>query len=137
MTTPRYSDAPKGNERAFACVVLPMCLTATPVPPPRHLVVRIMVWSLYQDQTGVGSTPPTFRMYTTGDIIEALGAEVVMRARDVERDVAGKVQRGEIDVGKGCRGRRAKRQAVSVVEMQVTWVGGYTYLLGWLDVVEG
>ena len=85
-----------------------------------------------QDQSGAGSTPPTFRMYTTGDIFEALGAEVAMRSRDVSwtcRDAASG-QNGPNGAA------RRRREEVSIVEVQATWVGGCTYILAWLDSVE-
>lgn len=70
-------------------------------------------------------------MYTTGDIFEALGAEVVMRYRDVSW-TGNKVEAGQYT----SNGTTRRRQEVSVVEIQVTWVGGCTHILGWLDAVE-
>lgn len=84
-----------------------------------------------QNQAGAGSTPPTFRMYTTGDIFEALGAEVVMRSQGVGW-TGKKVEPGQ----NKSNGAAKRRQEVSVVEVQVTWVGGCTHVLAWLDSVE-
>lgn len=91
-------------------------------------------------------TPPTFRMYTTGDIVEAFGADVVVRSRDLEGKAAGEVELGEVQLrsdptsSAGSEGSTAsatrRKQVVSLVEIQVTWVGGYTHVLGWLDSVE-
>lgn len=85
-------------------------------------------------------------MYTTGDIVEAFGADVVLRSRDIEGETAGEVELGEVRLNSdrmssaSCDSSTAssarKRQVVSLIEIQVTWVGGYTHVLGWLDSVE-
>lgn len=69
----------------------------------------------HQDGAGVTTLPPTFRMYTTGDIFEALGEEVMMRSR---RTAAG------------------HRQIASLVEVQMTWINGHTHVLAWLDIIN-
>lgn len=85
-------------------------------------------------------------MYTTGDILEALGAEAMVRSRDIGEGASGEVELGGVelrtdsstsadDSGDGT-GAARRRQVVSVVEIQLTWVGGYTHVLGWLDSVE-
>eukprot|EP00752_Nemacystus_decipiens_P016373 g14636.t1 len=43
------------------------------------------IYGCLKDLTGVDLTPPTFRMYTTGDIFEALGADVVVYGRPIEK----------------------------------------------------
>lgn len=70
-------------------------------------------------------------MYTTGDIFEALGAEAVMRSQDVSW-TGKKVEPGQSK----SNGVTRRRQEVSVMEIQVTWVGGCTHILAWLDSVE-
>ena len=70
-------------------------------------------------------------MYTTGDIFEALGAEVVIRSQDVSW-TGKKIEPGRSE----SNGVTRRRQEVSVVELQVTWVSGCTHILGWLDSVE-
>ncbi|CAM9156837.1 unnamed protein product, partial [Laminaria digitata] len=86
------------------------------------------IYGCLKNQAGAGSTPPTFRMYTTGDIFEALGAEAVMRSQDVSW-TGKKVEPGQSK----SNGVARRRQEVSVVEIQVTWVGGCTHILAWLD----
>ena len=84
-------------------------------------------------------------MYTTGDIFEALGAEVVVRSRHIGGETEREVKLGEIELDfdpidlAGSDDNRAPartRQVVSLVEIQVTWIGEYTHVLGWLDCVE-
>lgn len=85
-------------------------------------------------------------MYTTGDIFDALGADVVARYRDIGGETEGQVDLGDIelnvdptssaDFDKSSTTRTTPRQVVSLVEIQVTWIGGYTHVLGWLDCVE-
>lgn len=84
-------------------------------------------------------------MYTTGDIFEALGADVVVISRDIGGETEGEVKLGEIESNTGptssadsddSGARTRTRQVVSLVEIQVTWIGGYTHVLGWLDCVE-
>lgn len=84
-------------------------------------------------------------MYTTGDIFEALGADVVVRSRDIGGETEGEVKLGEIELGFDPTGSADSnnsstptrtRQVVSLVEIQVTWIGGCTHVLGWLDCVE-
>jgi len=100
----------------------------------------------------VALTPPTFRMYTTGDIFEAFGADVVVRSRDLEGKAAGEVELGEVQLQSDptspagsesstsitttTASATRRRQVVSLVEIQVTWLRGYTHVLGWLDPVE-
>lgn len=110
----------------------PTTLTVSFAPHLSHVLpLRTPYGSLCQNQAGARSTPPTFRMYTTGDIFETLGAEVVMRYRDVSW-TGNKVGAGQHK----SNGATRRRQEVSVVEMQVTWVGGCTHILVWLDSVE-
>lgn len=81
--------------------------------------------------------PPTFRMYTTGDIFEVLGEEVMVRSRDGEVKSAeeeGTMESKSSDSHDPRSSR--KRHVVSLVELEVSWVGGHTHLLGWLDNVE-
>lgn len=96
-------------------------------------------------------------MYTTGDIFEALGEELVLRSRkaplkstggdtataqkrggDTEDGGESKVgeETSDIDKRDNTARRRSRVQVASLVELQVTWVGGCTHLLGWLDLVE-
>lgn len=88
-------------------------------------------------------------MYTTGDIFEALGADVLVRSRVIGGESEGEVKLGEIELNMDpassadpdCSRSPSttptrSRQVVSLVEIQVTWIGGYTHVLGWLDCVE-
>lgn len=85
-------------------------------------------------------------MYTMGDIFEALGADLVVRSRDIRGNTEGEVKLGEIELNidpissadsDNSRTTPTRtRQVVSLVEMQVTWIGGFTHVLGWLDCVE-
>lgn len=84
-------------------------------------------------------------MYTTGDILEALGAEAMVRSREIGDGASGDVELGEVELStnpsnsadgsEGGTGAVRRREVVSLVEMQMTWVGGYTHVLGWLDSV--
>lgn len=73
-------------------------------------------------------------MYTTGDVFEALGEDVMVRSRDTIVD-GPREQAGGGPCGRVSPTVR-RRQVVSVVELQVTWVGRYTHLLAWLDFVQ-
>lgn len=86
-------------------------------------------------------------MYTTGDILEAVGAEAMVRSREIGDGASGDVELGEVELSsdppsnsadgsEGGTGAVRRRKVVSLVEMQMTWVGGYTHVLGWLDSVE-
>lgn len=85
-------------------------------------------------------------MYTTGDIFDALGADVVARYRGIGGETEGQIDLGDIelnvdptssaDFDKSSTARTKQRQVVSLLEIQVTWIGGYTHVLGWLDCVE-
>lgn len=118
-------------------------LSLSPIVFTTH---TLFFWVIFhQDLAGVALTPPTFRMYTTGDILEALGAEVMVRSRDVGEGAAGAVELGEVEPNTdpsnsadsdGGTSTATRRQVVSLVEIQLTWVGGYTHVLGWLDSVE-
>lgn len=70
-------------------------------------------------------------MYTSGDIFEALGADVIVRYRDTEGECAAEAEVVEPDFTDTVATMR--RHVVSVVEIQVTWRSGYTHVLGWLD----
>lgn len=103
-----------------------------------------------QDQAGEESIPPTFRMYTTGGIVDAFGREATLRTRagifptpeEVILDVApesamddrGASVREPTDAGASHAARvSVRRELASLVELQVAWAGGYTHLLCWLD----
>lgn len=86
-------------------------------------------------------------MYTTGDIVEALGADAVVRSRDIGGQTTGEVKLGEIELNvdptssldaddSSSTSLTRQRQIVSLVEIQVTWIGGCTHVLGWLDCVD-
>lgn len=85
-------------------------------------------------------------MYTTGDIFEALGADAVVRSRDIGGETDGEIMLGDIqlsidptssaDFDDSSVTPTRTRQVVSLVEIQMTWVGGFTHVLGWLDCVE-
>lgn len=85
----------------------------------------------HQDYDGVALTPPTFRMYTAGDIFEAFGAESIVRYRVAGGGTARAAETGEPQAKDSIAARR--RQVVSVVEIQVTWRNGYTHVLGWTE----
>lgn len=100
------------------------------------------------------STPPTFRMYTTGDIFDALGEEVMLRFRDkhaaepFSAEDGTTVGQSALGFDENCRYSspssppsscsrpRRVRQIASLVEIQVAWVGGCTQLLAWLDFMQ-
>lgn len=136
-----------------------------PTPPRRYpqycyslcvglyLFVLILHARIFrQDEAGVESTPPTFRMYTTGDIFEALGEDVMLRCRDgggnnnMEEGEVAPVYKSPTPTPRLSTGGGVEhspparpllgRQVVSLVEIQVVWIGGQTHLLGWLDVVQ-
>lgn len=86
-------------------------------------------------------------MYTTGDMVEALGAEAMVRSRDIGEAASAEVKLGEVERSAdpsssadadsdGGNGAARRRQVVSLVEIQLTWVGGYTHVLGWLNSIE-
>lgn len=89
-------------------------------------------------------------MYTIGDILDALGEEVMLRSRDGggenlaedgERRATNQFRSTVIDDRRNTNGQgalespRRKRQVASLVEVQAVWVGGHTHLLGWLDFI--
>ncbi|CAM9689284.1 unnamed protein product [Ectocarpus sp. 13 AM-2016] len=98
-----------------------------------------------KDRAGAALIPPTFRMYTAGDILDAFGNDAVVRSRDI---ASGETSRGaaleEVE-GSGSddsssaasdtsgTATAGPRREVSIAEIQITWVDGYTHVLGWLD----
>ncbi|CAM9593885.1 unnamed protein product [Choristocarpus tenellus] len=111
----------------------------------RRVLSRVpgAIYGCLEDGMGEGFVPPTFRIYTMGDIGEALGPAMVRR-RALERlggpgrstPYAYLGHRKEARVS-GCKrwGFRggAAVQVASLTELQVTWAGGRTHLLGWVD----
>ncbi|CAM9126849.1 unnamed protein product [Scytosiphon promiscuus] len=87
-----------------------------------------------EDHDGVALTPLTFRMYTSGDIFEAFGAETVVRHRDAGGGLEGEAEVGEFKANDTATGMR--RQVASVVEIQATWRSGHTHVLGWMETEE-
>ncbi|CAM9655828.1 unnamed protein product [Discosporangium mesarthrocarpum] len=87
-----------------------------------------------KDSYGFEYIPPAFRMYTTGDIEDALGERALCRVR---KDVHGVV--GSCSDAGGGRGREVGHgsnpavEVASLVEVQVTWVQGKTHVMGWVD----
>ncbi|CAM9362249.1 unnamed protein product [Ectocarpus fasciculatus] len=104
------------------------------------------IYGCLKDRAGEALIPPTFRMYTAGDIFDAFGDDAVVRSRDI---ASGDTWRGaaleEIE-GSGSSDDSSStasdtsgsvtarpRWEVSLAEIQVTWVNGYTHVLGWVD----
>lgn len=90
-------------------------------------------------------------MYTTGDIFDALGEEVMIRSRDDMRlqgegETPGARRRGYLGEAMSssdyspyrspAASSPRRREIASLVELQVTWIGGHTHLLGWLDLMR-
>lgn len=99
----------------------------------------------HQDRAGVALIPPTFRMYTTGDIFDAFGDDAVVRSRDIAseetsrgtalEEVEGSSSDDSSSTASDISGSVATgpRREIYIAEIQVTWVDGYTHVLGWLD----
>ncbi|CAM9498582.1 unnamed protein product [Ectocarpus sp. 12 AP-2014] len=98
-----------------------------------------------KDRAGVALIPPTFRMYTAGDILDAFGDDAVVRSRDIAsgetsrgaalEEVEGSSSDDSSSTASDTSGSATAgpRREVSIAEIQVTWVDGYTHVLGWLD----
>lgn len=84
-------------------------------------------------------------MYTAGDIFDAFGDDAVVRSRDIAsgetsrgaalKDIEGNSSDDSSSTASDTSGSVTARpqREVSIAEIQVTWVDGYTHVLGWLD----